>query len=450
MEHTPAPLDADLAQRLLANLAELTLGGPPALALQGALIALIALAAWAGAAALRWALARQQARRGGDPALSGRPLDHLPLVALAAAVLALATAGMLDRAGHPSRLVDDFAALALAAAGVQAVLSVVGRTPLGGLIAGLIMALAAVSVLGLSGPLIEALDAPGIDLGGVRLSPWFFLRAIVVFVSLIWVANRIGQFIERQAAAETVLSASGRVLFAKLAHFTLIVAAALIGLGTLGIDVTALAFFSGALGLGLGFGLQRIVANFTAGLVLLGDKSVKPGDVIELDFGAGPTRGRVTALAARYTAITSRLGTEILIPNDLLITNAVTNWSHSSKEVQIRIPVPVSYASDVELAQRLCREAAHKPARVLAEPQAACLLLGFGSSAVNMEVRFWIRDPESGVKNVSSDVYLEIWRAFRAHGVEIPFLQHDVHIRAGDTLDVRLTGGAEGPARQGG
>jgi small-conductance mechanosensitive channel len=152
--------------------------------------------------------------------------------------------------------------------------------------------------------------------------------------------------------------------------------------------------------------------------------------VIEVEFAGGQLRGEVTELAGRFTAITLRTGVETLIPNEILISNPVSNWSHSSKNVQIRIPVGVAYNADVEAAIALCIDAAKATERVLPDPSPTCLLIGFGDSSVDLDVRFWIADPERGVRNVSSAVYLEIWKRFRAHGVEIPFPQRDLHVRS--------------------
>jgi small-conductance mechanosensitive channel len=262
------------------------------------------------------------------------------------------------------------------------------------------------------------------------LTPWFAAKAVVVVGGLFWGAQRLGDLLVLGMAKERVLSRSGNVLFGKLARVALFTAAVLFSLAFLGVDVTALAVLSGAIGLGLGFGLQKIVSNYVAGLILLLDKSIKPGDVIELDFGAGPVRGEVTELAGRYTAITLRAGTETLVPNEFLISTAVNNWSHTSNNVQVRLPVGVAYTTDVERAVELCATAAQLTPRVLTMPAPVCLIAGFGDSAVDLEVRFWIKDSERGVRNVSSDVYLEIWKQFRTHKIEIPFPQRDLHIRS--------------------
>jgi small-conductance mechanosensitive channel len=264
----------------------------------------------------------------------------------------------------------------------------------------------------------------------VKVTAWFVIKAIVIVVGVLWSTQRIGDVIEASLKGEQVLSGSGRVLVGKLIRAALLVVAIILALGFLGVNVATLAVLSGAVGLGLGFGLQKVVSNYMAGLILLMDKSIKPGDVIEVEFGEGRIRGEVTQLAGRFTAITLRTGTETLIPNEVLISSPVSNWSHTSRNVQIRMPVHVAYSTDVEKAIALCVDAALAAPRVLGSPKPVCLILGFGDSAVELDVRFWIADAEQGVRNVSSGVYLEIWKRFHESGLEIPFPQRDIHIRS--------------------
>ncbi|MGE0740367.1 MAG: mechanosensitive ion channel family protein [Hyphomonadaceae bacterium] len=323
------------------------------------------------------------------------------------------------------------AALAATAwAGASLALRAVGRTPLGWSVLGLIVLVAALDALHLASPAIAALDATGFSLGALRVTPWFAIKAFLVVGGLLWASQHIGNLVEHALAHEQVISRSGQVLFAKLMRMGLLALAIILSLAFLGVDFTTLAVLSGAIGLGLGFGLQKVVSNYVAGLILLTDRSIKPGDVIEVEFAGGQLRGEVTELAGRFTAITLRTGVETLIPNEILISSPVSNWSHTNKNVQIRIPVGVAYSTDVEAAQKLCIEAALAVERVLDYPPPVCPLTGFGDSSVDFDVRFWINDPETGVRNVSSAVYLEIWKRFRDHGIEIPFPQRDLHVRS--------------------
>lgn len=306
----------------------------------------------------------------------------------------------------------------------------VGITPLGLLFAGLSLAIPLVAALHLSQEAIALLSAEGLEFGGIRITPWFALKSIAIVGGLFWGAQKLGDILAITISNERVLTPSGGALFSKLLRAALFTAAVILALAFIGVDTTALAVLSGAIGLGLGFGLQKVVSNYVAGLILLLDRSIKPGDVIELDFGTGSVRGEVTELAGRYTAITLRTGTETLIPNEFLISTAVNNWSHSSRNVQVRLPVGVAYSTDIEKVIELSAAAAARAPRVLSYPAPVCLIVGFGDSSVELEVRFWIMDSERGVKNVSSGVYLEVWKSFRENGVEIPFPQRDLHIRS--------------------
>jgi small-conductance mechanosensitive channel len=210
--------------------------------------------------------------------------------------------------------------------------------------------------------------------------------------------------------------------------------AVMITLNTIGLDLTAFTVFSGAIGVGIGFGLQKIVANFISGIILLLDRSVKPGDVIEV---AG-TYGVVRGLGARFAAVRTRDGTEHLIPNEAFITNSVINWTHSDKIIRRKAPIGISYGADVEKAMALIVDAANRVERVIHDPAPICLLNGFGDSSVNLEVRFWIGDPENGLANVTSQVLLEVWRSFQEHKVEIPFPQRDLHLRSSEPLHIKI------------
>ncbi len=163
---------------------------------------------------------------------------------------------------------------------------------------------------------------------------------------------------------------------------------------------------------------------------MLADRSIKPGDVIEVETGDGPTYGEVKTLGSRYVAVRTRAGTETLIPNEVLISNAVTNWSFSDKRVRRSISIGVAYNTDVENAMKLCVEAAARCRRVLKQPKPMCLLRGFGDSSVDLELRVWLGDPEDGVANISSEILLEVWKSFQEHQIEIPFPQRDLHIKS--------------------
>jgi len=297
---------------------------------------------------------------------------------------------------------------------------------------------AALAILGWLLPVINALDNFGIPTGETTLSIWRIFKVIVLLTLFFWLASKISSFMQGQIQATTSIAPSLRVLFSKISSFVLFGAAILFALKTVGIDLTAFAVFTGALGVGLGFGLQKIISNFISGIILLLDKSLKPGDVIEVETGNGTTYGWVDKLGLRYTSVTTRDGTETLIPNETFITNPVTNWSFSHSKVRRKMPVGVAYDTDVEKAIELCVEAAKSIDRVLDDPAPVCQLRGFGDSSVDLEVRFWLKDPSGGVKNVESQVNLAIWKLFREHNIEIPFPQRDVNLRSVDGVPLEI------------
>lgn len=291
--------------------------------------------------------------------------------------------------------------------------------------------LAALNVFGLLDDTIRVLDSLALVLGEVRVSALLVIKSVVICSLLIWGALAVSRFIEGQLSDNDDLTPSVRVLISKIVRMLFLLVAILTGFNVVGIDLTAFAVFSGALGLGIGFGLQKIVSNLISGIILLLDKSIKPGDVIEIATVSGTTYGWVQELGARYTVVRARDGTDTLFPNETFIANPVTNWSHGNTLVRQNLPVGVSYDTDVEQAMALCVEAASEQGRVLRSPAPVCLLVGFGDSSVDLQLRYWLDDPQGGLRNIASAVYLAIWKKFQANGIEIPFPQRDIHIRSG-------------------
>jgi small-conductance mechanosensitive channel len=292
--------------------------------------------------------------------------------------------------------------------------------------------IAALNILGLLEPTIRLLDSGAIQLGGIRISALTVLEGVFSLAILLWAATIISSMLERRIDRAEGLTPSVRVLFSKLLKIVLVAIAIVVALQSVGIDLSAFTVFTGALGVGIGFGLQKTVSNLISGVMILMDKSIKPGDVIEV---AG-TYGWVNSLGSRYASVITRDGIEHLIPNEELITQRVSNWSFSNSEVRVKIPVGVSYNADVRKAMELCLEAAADVERVLDTPKPACLLKGFGDSAVDLELRIWINDPRNGVSNVKSQVLLGVWDRFHAHAIEIPFPQRDIHIKTPENFRV--------------
>lgn len=291
--------------------------------------------------------------------------------------------------------------------------------------------IAALNAVGLLDPLIEFLRGASMEFGEVSINAWTVVKGLIVTGALFWVAFILTDMISKRLETVETLNSALRLLISKIARIVLIVLAVVLGLSTAGVDLTAFTVFSGAIGLGIGLGMQRTVANLVASFSLLADKSLKPGDVIEFEAPQGATYGVVGKMTTRYVSVRTRDGTETLVPNETLISKPVTNWSYSDRRVRRKLPVGVSYDCDVEHARALCLEAAANCKRVLQTPPPACLLKGFGDNSVDLELRIWVGDPEGGVSNVASEVYLNVWRLFKEHDIEIPFPQRDLHIRSG-------------------
>jgi small-conductance mechanosensitive channel len=283
----------------------------------------------------------------------------------------------------------------------------------------------------------SSLDAIDLIPGKKQFTLWSLIKGVVVVTLFIVVASLVSRAVESRVMKITGLALSTRVGISKFTYFFLLGLGVLIGINAAGVDLTALTVLTGAVGIGLGFGLQAIASNFVSGFVLLMDKSIKPGDVISFTGVTGTSTenfGWVQELRGRYVVVRDRDGVETLVPNQQLITNPVINWSYSDPRVRLKLPVRISYHDDPEVAMAVLVEAAHCNPRVLRDPGPVSRLMNFGDSGIDLELRFWIADPQEGVNNVRSDVNRSIWRAFRERGITIPVAQHDVRM-------VQLRGG---------
>lgn len=276
--------------------------------------------------------------------------------------------------------------------------------------------IAALSILGLLQPTMTALDSVGIMFGGLRVTPLLLVKTSVLLLLTLWAANAVGDFLDRRVSSSSDLTPSIQVLISKLIRLLLVTFAIVIVLSTVGIDLSALAFFTGAIGVGVGLGLQKIVSNLVSGIILLADKSIKPGDVISV----GDHFGRVGNMGARYTSVDTRDGREFLIPNEDFITQRVANWTYSSDLVRLFVKFNTTYESDPRKAIDAAIETALSIERVLKKPAPQCMLTAFGATAIEYELWFWIRDPAAGVVNVKSDVLLALWDTLAKQGVSIP------------------------------
>jgi small-conductance mechanosensitive channel len=285
------------------------------------------------------------------------------------------------------------------------------------------------------GGMIGWLDAFGFTVGATRFSAWSVLVVAVVIIGL-FVAARIGSRVAHRLLRQlTGLDPGVRVLGEKLLTIVIWTFAIMVGVDILGIDLTALTVFSGAFGLAVGFGLQKTFGNLLAGIILLMDRSIKPGDVIAVNDGISNTVGQVKRIGLRAVSVTTRDKKEYLIPNENLMINQVENWSYSSREVRIRVPLTIAAGSDVDLAERLMLEAATSSPRVLKTPPPAVWLTGIAEDGLAFEIRFWIDDPEEGLTNVRSDILKRVWHLFQQDGVELPNRsQRDINLRDSATL----------------
>jgi small-conductance mechanosensitive channel len=289
----------------------------------------------------------------------------------------------------------------------------------------------AAEYLGWLDPIIATLDSIGVAAGRTRITVWSVLKLLFTLTLFVMVGAWISRWVERRLKRLSNLAPSTRIGIAKSANAFLIGLSILMGLNAAGVDLTALTVLTGAIGLGLGFGLQSIAANFVSGFVLLMDRSIKPGDVISLSGQSGTSTenfGWVQELRGRYVVVRDRDGVEMLVPNQQLISNAVINWSYTDPRIRLKLPIRVSYQDDPELALQILLEACEGQRRVLRDPLPVSRLMHFGDSGIELELRFWISDPQDGVNNVRSDVNRAIWRLFKEQNITIPVAQHEVRM----------------------
>lgn len=413
--------------------------------------ALAQAVAVAACCAAGWALARplvaqMQVRFPGGPGPVARVARALAQVLPWATgmVLVLGARAAFAGAGLPWAGLKAAGTILLAYVLVRFLGSVMLSRLWGRLAAVVALVAVALETAGVLSPVLAWLDGFGLDLGGARMTVLTLAKAGVVLAVLMRLGAWASELVERRMQGVTEMTPSMRVLLGKVVRVALFVLAFMIALGSVGVDLTALTVFSGAVGVGLGFGLQKVFSNLVSGFILLLDKSIKPGDVIEV----GGVYGAIKELRARFVSVVTRDGTEYLIPNEDLITGQVVNWSFSDNNVRLRLPVGVGYNTpDVRRVLALMAEAAAGVPRVLASPEPRALFRGFGDSALDLELRFWVGDPENGVGNVRSEVGLAVLDALRAAGVEIPFPQRDLHLVSG--FAPGGAGAAAGPPEQG-
>lgn len=360
------------------------------------------------------------------------PIVRLPALAIRDLLMPLSIAIFLQlgvfcftELGYSSGLLDILATLALAWVVIRLVTGALEDPGIQRLVSTVIFIIAALHILNWLAPVLDFLDSLRLETDTIKISLLSILQTALTIIVLFWLAKIIAGFLDHYYKSLKQISPSGRVLLGKITHIGLYTVAFAVALSAAGINLTTLAVFSGAVGVGIGFGLQKVVSNFISGLIILLDRSIKPGDIIELSDGH---YGWINRLSGRYVSVTTRDGEEHLIPNEDFVTARVVNLSYADKNMRLKINVGVSYKTDLRQAMNLMLAAAGENKRVLADPEPKVWITEFADSAVNLQLRIWIADPEEGSMNVRGDIMLRIWDAFKAHGIEIPFPQLDIHL----------------------
>jgi small-conductance mechanosensitive channel len=335
----------------------------------------------------------------------------------------------------PSRsyLLAVSAKLALAWIIIRLVTSVIRNTFMVRVVSISAWLITALSILGQLDPVIDALDSVSIVLGGLRLTPLLLIKLGVLLAVALWLTNIASNFAESRITQSSDLTPSIQVLLVKMIRLGLMIFAVAVVLSAVGINLSALAIFSGAAGVGIGFGLQKIVANFISGIILLADKSVKPGDLVTI----GDSTGRINEMKTRYISVAAGDGREFLIPNEDLVTQKVTNWTYTDKNTLVKVNFGTNYEADPRQVCKLAIEIAGTAPRAIKGRPPNCILTEFAEAGMKFSMTFWIADPD-GLDNVKSEVMLSLWDAFKREGIKVPYPVREIRIRGG-ALPVETT-----------
>ena len=328
----------------------------------------------------------------------------------------------------PSRsyLLAVSAKLALAWLAIRLITSVIQNAFIVTLVSLSAWLVAALSIIGELDWASDTLDSVAIEIGGLRLSPLLLIKAGALLLVALWATNIAGNFAESRINRAADLTPSIQVLLIKIIRIGLMAVAVVIALDAVGINLSALAVFSGAVGVGIGIGLQKIVANFISGIILLVDKSVKPGDLVTI----GDSAGRISAMKTRYISVAAGDGREFLIPNEDLVTQRVTNWTYTDKNTLVKIPFATNYDADPRLVVKLAIETAAASPRATKGKPPNCILTEFAEAGMKFSLTFWIADPD-GMDNVKSEVMLALWDAFKHEGIRVPYPVREIRVRGG-------------------
>ena len=369
------------------------------------------------------------------------PLRHFARVLVESAstavfaILVISARVAMYHSTWPSRsyLLMVAAKLALAWLVVRLVTSVMRNAFIVQLVSVTAWAVAALSIIGQLGPAIDALDSVSVVLGGLRLTP---IQFGALLIAALWLTNIASNFAESRISRSTDLTPSVQVLLIKMIRLGLMVIAIAIAMSAVGINLSALAVFSGAVGVGIGIGLQKIVANFISGIILLADKSVKPGDLVTI----GDSTGRINEMKTRYVSVAAGDGREFLIPNEDLVTQKVTNWTYTDKNTLVKVIFGTNYDADPHLVCKLAIDIAAAAPRAIKGKPPSCLLTEFAEAGMKFSLTFWIADPD-GMDKVKSEVMLAQWEAFKRADIKVPYPVREIVIRGG-ALPVETASGA--------
>jgi small-conductance mechanosensitive channel len=369
------------------------------------------------------------------------PLRHFVRVLVGSAstavfaILVIAERIAMYHSTWPSRsyLLMVAAKLALAWLVIRLVTSVIRNAFIVKLVSVSAWFVAALSILGQLDATVETLDSVAVEIGGLRLTPLLLIKAGALLIVVLWLTNIASNFVESRITRSTDLTPSIQVLLVKMIRMGLTVVAIAIALGAVGINLSALAVFTGAAGVGIGLGLQKIVANFISGLILLVDKSVKPGDLVTI----GDSSGRISAMKTRYISVAAGDGREFLIPNEDLVTQKVVNWTYTDKNTLVKVGFGTNYDADPRLVCKLAIDIAAAAPRAIKSKPPNCILIEFAEAGMKFSLTFWIADPD-GMDNVKSDVMLSLWEAFKREGIRVPYPVREIRIRGG-ALPVETT-----------
>jgi small-conductance mechanosensitive channel len=369
------------------------------------------------------------------------PLRRLAHVLIASfstvtfAILVIAARIAMYHATWPSRsyLLVVAAKLAVAWLIIRLMTSVISNAFLVRLISLSAWVIAALSIINQLEPAVDALDSVSIVLGGLRLTPLLVIKLGLILIAALWLTNIASNFVESRINQSTDLTPSIQVLLVKMIRMGLIVIAIAVALSAVGINLSALAVFSGAVGVGIGIGLQKIVANFISGIILLADKSVKPGDLVTI----GDSSGRISAMKTRYISVAAGDGREFLIPNEDLVTQKVTNWTYTDKNTLVKVNFGTNYDSDPRRVCQLAIDIAAAAPRAIKSRTPNCILTEFAETGMKFSLTFWIADPD-GMDNVKSEVMLSLWETFKREGVKVPYPVRELVVRGG-ALPVETT-----------